>query len=97
MRATLKLQSCKFSSRVVDKNQLQYRQLCLIDLQRGVFGFWKFSFIQALPPLEELLHDGAVWVDDLEAGNVGPTRKDPVQTHVGKPLRAKKKQKTTDS
>lgn len=68
---------------------LQHRQLRLTDLQRSVFGFWKFSFIQALPALEELLDDGAVWVDDLEACDVGSTRKDPVQAHVGKTLRAK--------
>lgn len=69
--------------------QLRRRQLRLPDLQRRVFGFWEFSFIQALPALEELLDDGAVWADDLEACDVGSTRKDPVQTHVGKTLRAK--------
>lgn len=61
----------------------------LTDLQRSVFGFWKFSLIQALPALEELLDDGAVRADDLEARDVGPTRKNPVQAHVGKALRAK--------
>lgn len=61
----------------------------LPDLQRSVFGFWKFSLIQTLPALEELLDDGAVRADDLEAGDVGSTRKNSVQAHVGKPLRAK--------
>lgn len=65
--------------------------ICLTDLQWSVFGFWKFSFIQALPALEELLDDGAVWVDDLESCDVGSTRKDPVQADVGKTLRAKSK------
>lgn len=65
--------------------------LCPTDLQWSVFGFWKFSFIQALPALEELLDDGAVRADDLEACDVGSTRKDPVQAHVGKTLRAKSK------
>lgn len=68
---------------------MQHRQLCLTDLEWSVFGFWKFSFIQALPALEELLDDEAVWVDDLEACDVGSTRKDPVQAHVGKTLRGK--------
>lgn len=61
----------------------------LTDLQWSVFGFWKFSLIQALPALEELLDDGAVRADDLEARDVGPARKYSVQAHVGKPLRAK--------
>lgn len=61
----------------------------LTDLQRSVFGFWKFSLIQALPTLEELLDDGAVPADDLEASDVGSTSKHSVQAHVGKPLRAK--------
>ena len=73
----------------LSKMKLRHRQLCLTDLQWSVFGFWKFSFIQALPALEELLDDGAVWTDDLKACDVGPTRKDLVQTHVGETLRAK--------
>lgn len=63
---------------------------CLTDLQWSVFGLWKFSFIQALPALEELLDDGAVWADDLESCDVGSARKDPVQADVGKTLSAKR-------
>lgn len=66
----------------------QRQQPCFTNLQRSVFGFWKFSLIQAFPALEELLNDGAVWVDDLEACDVGPTRKDTVQAQIGKTLQA---------
>lgn len=61
----------------------------LTDLQRSVFGFWEFSLIQALPALEELLDDGAVRADDVEACDVGSAGKDSVQAHVGEALRAK--------
>lgn len=73
----------------VKENVSAASQQRLTDLQRSVFGFWKFSLIQALPALEELLDDGAVRPDDLEACDVGSTRKNSVQAHVGKPLRAK--------
>lgn len=75
---------------------LQLHQLCLTDLQWSVFGFWKFSFIQALPALQELLDDGAVWVDDLKARDVGTTRKHPVQAHVGETLRGKRAHKWSE-
>jgi len=74
------------SLKMFNKMLLQHRQLCSSDLQWSVFCFWKFSFIKALPALEELLDDGAVWVDDLEACDVGSARKDPVQAYVGKTL-----------
>lgn len=73
----------------VQENGSAAPQQRLTDLQRSVFGFWKFPLIQALPALEELLDDGAVRADDLEARDVGATRKNSVQAHVGKALRAK--------
>lgn len=79
------------SLKMLNKMNCGIVMICLTDLQWSVFGFWKFSFIQALPALEELLDDGAVWVDDLESCDVGSTRKHPVQADVGKTLSAMRK------
>lgn len=67
------------------------------DLQRCVFGFWKFSLIQPLPALQELLDDGAFPVDDLEACDVGSPRKHSVQAHVGEALVTESQQSLVQS
>ena len=58
----------------------------MLYLEGGAAGLGELPLVQLLPALDELLDDGVLWADDLEARDVGSSRDHAVQTHVGHTL-----------
>ena len=58
----------------------------VLYLERSAPGLGELPLVQLLPALDELLDDGVLRADDLEACDVGSSRHHAVETHVGHAL-----------